>query len=95
MWIQNVVLGKYLFDSLLGLLLHVCELVLEVLDPSEVALRLLLQDADPHQVLPALLPSNLLHTSSLVDPGSEFSVSDPGSKKNSRSQIRIEEFKYF
>jgi hypothetical protein len=60
-WIQNVELGKYLFDSLLGLLLHVCELVLEVLHPPEVALRLLLQDADPHQVLPALLPPNLLH----------------------------------
>ncbi len=88
-WIQNVGLGEYLFDSLLGLLLHVCELVLEVLDPPEVALSLLLQDADPHQVLPALLPSNLLHTSSLVDPRYLSRIPDPGVQKGTGSRIRF------
>ena len=78
-------LNQYLFDPLLGFLLHVCELVLQVLHPPEVALSLLLQDTDPHQVLPTLLPPNLLHTSSLVEPGSGFFPSRIQGQKGSGS----------
>ena len=37
------------------------QLLLEAVDPAKVTLSLLLQDPDPHQVLPTLLTSHLLN----------------------------------
>ena len=56
-----MVVYRYLLHPLLSLPLHVGQLLLEAVDPAKVTLSLLLQDPDPHQVLPTLLTSHLLN----------------------------------